>query len=404
MKKTLISLLAAVLSLPVFAQGVDDVTLVVNGSAATKAEAVNFALRSAIEQAFGVFVSANTTILNDELVKDEIATVSAGNIKSYKELECATLPNGATSVTLQAVVSTKKLAVYAKSKGSSCELAGATLIANRKMMELNEINTAKAFENLELQLREIAPYIFTHKLHIGEPEIDDKGDRYKIPLKISVFSNQNTLSFVSLFKTTLSALKIPSSQVDEIKRVYGKVYKVFISSDVPSYFCNSPLFLLQRVDAMTSSAGNNFIIQSNTGQEWEIENNIWEYESFTYWTQWSSGYYYNSYTESGELMEIFSYPDRLPELFNRKKKDKKDETYERKLYESKVVSIYATLEEMQNLSNLELKQKVDPSQLFQGWESMSEVKEREKREKEAYEKQTREAYMEAREAFDYGGN
>ena len=34
------------------------------------------ALRSAIEQAFGTFVSANTTILNDEVVKDEIARLA----------------------------------------------------------------------------------------------------------------------------------------------------------------------------------------------------------------------------------------------------------------------------------------------------------------------------------------
>ena len=31
-------------------------------------------------------MSANTTILNDELVKDEIVTVSNGSIKDYKEV------------------------------------------------------------------------------------------------------------------------------------------------------------------------------------------------------------------------------------------------------------------------------------------------------------------------------
>ena len=46
----------------------NEVSLVVTGEGATKEEATNNALRSAIEQAFGVFVSANTEILNDEIV------------------------------------------------------------------------------------------------------------------------------------------------------------------------------------------------------------------------------------------------------------------------------------------------------------------------------------------------
>ena len=50
-------------------------TLVVYGTAESEDEAIKIALRSAIEQAFGTFVSANTEVLNDELVKDEIATM-----------------------------------------------------------------------------------------------------------------------------------------------------------------------------------------------------------------------------------------------------------------------------------------------------------------------------------------
>ena len=64
----------------------DEVLLIVSGDGSTKEEATKAALRSAIEQAFGTFVSSNTKILNDELVKDEIVTVASGNIKSYKYL------------------------------------------------------------------------------------------------------------------------------------------------------------------------------------------------------------------------------------------------------------------------------------------------------------------------------
>lgn len=41
----------------------DDVTLVVSGDGANKEEATKVALRSAIEQVYGTFVSANTSIV-----------------------------------------------------------------------------------------------------------------------------------------------------------------------------------------------------------------------------------------------------------------------------------------------------------------------------------------------------
>ena len=83
-KKTLVLIAFVFLTVTTFAQ--TTVSLVVSGEGPTKMEATSAALRSAIEQAFGTFVSANTTILNDELVENEIATVSSGNIESYEEI------------------------------------------------------------------------------------------------------------------------------------------------------------------------------------------------------------------------------------------------------------------------------------------------------------------------------
>lgn len=126
-----------------FAQN-NEVSLIVTGEGVTKQEATNNALRSAIEQAFGVFVSANTEILNDELVKDEIATVSSGNVKSFKEISSVELPSGIRSVTLDAIVSIGKLIEYSKNHGSKAEFAGAVFGANIKLRELRKQNELKA--------------------------------------------------------------------------------------------------------------------------------------------------------------------------------------------------------------------------------------------------------------------
>ena len=207
------------------AQSVDDVTLVVSGDGATKEDATHVALRSAIEQAYGVFVSANTEILNDELVKDEIATVTSGNVKSYKELSAALLPNGNHMVSLQAVVSTKKLAAYAESKGASCEFAGATFGANVKLLELNRKNTTIAFENLLKQCNSLAPYLFETNLNIGDPAIN--GD---LPILITLYSTPNTWEFSNLIVSTLDALKLNTDQIQQLIQMGAGAYEIELIS------------------------------------------------------------------------------------------------------------------------------------------------------------------------------
>lgn len=197
------------------AQTVDDVTLVVSGDGATKEEATHIALRSAIEQAYGVFVSANTEILNDELVKDEIATVASGNVKSYTELSATVLPNGNHMVSLQAVVSTKKLSAYAQSKGVSCEFAGATFGANLKLHELNSKNTEIAFDNLRKQIKAIAPYIYSVKLELGDPVMGGN-QKAELPYTISLYSTPQTYELSDLIITTLSALKLSPEQAKSV--------------------------------------------------------------------------------------------------------------------------------------------------------------------------------------------
>ena len=76
--KKLLSVIAAILfAATTFAQ-VDEVTLTTIGTGRNEDEATLRALRSALEQSFGTFVSENTTIINDELVRDEIASTSKG--------------------------------------------------------------------------------------------------------------------------------------------------------------------------------------------------------------------------------------------------------------------------------------------------------------------------------------
>jgi hypothetical protein len=214
-----------------YAQKVDEVTLTVSGDGATKTEATEVALRSAIEQAFGVFVSANTTILDDELVKDEIATVSSGNIKKYEEIASVQLPNGNTSVTLQAVVSVSKLITYAQSKGSTAEFAGATFGLNMRLKELNKANEEKAIANMVTQLKALAPSMFDFKLTVGEPKIArGNSSAYAVELIVDVMFNPNTELANSLLLKTLSSLSLTATEVIEYTSLNIPYYSFFLGN------------------------------------------------------------------------------------------------------------------------------------------------------------------------------
>lgn len=155
----------------------DEVTLVVFGKAVDSEKATAVALRSAIEQAYGAFVSANTTILNDDLVKDEIVTISSGNIKSYKVLSDVKCEDGQEMVTVKATICISKLISYAKSKGASTEFAGAAFAQNMKMKELNKKNELQALRNMVAMAKELLPVAFDKKLSIADPAIPEKDFR-----------------------------------------------------------------------------------------------------------------------------------------------------------------------------------------------------------------------------------
>ena len=189
-----------------------DVQLTVFADGKNKDEAIQAALRSAIEQAFGVFVSSHTEILNDSLLKDEIATVASGNIKSFECLS-ENYVDGKCLVNVRAIVSTNNLINYTKSKGGSAELAGSTFAMEMRLQELNRQNEIKAIDHLIFQLAEIAPSLFDFHVTLGSPKKDE--DKYECPITIRCTINENAKIMYDLLISTLSALSMDYNEYKE---------------------------------------------------------------------------------------------------------------------------------------------------------------------------------------------
>jgi len=244
-KKSILAIMIAVVSIGAFAQ-VDDVTLTVSHDGATKDEAKKMAIRDAMEQAYGTFVSANTVILNDELVKDEIVTVASGALKKYDELSYTILPNGNHFITLRVTVSRPGLIAYAQSKGASTEFAGQTFAMNIKLMELNKKNEETAILNMLEVVEKLVPNMFDYSLKLYEPSAHKaaKDNNHIGPVTeidlvktdVDIIITPNSTIIRDIIGNTLASLTMSDKEQADFKQANLKTYELRnVGANVKNY-------------------------------------------------------------------------------------------------------------------------------------------------------------------------
>lgn len=181
------------------------VTLITTGTGSTKEEATKNALRDALEQTYGTFVSANTLVINDKLIKDEIVSISSGNIVKYEVVSF--IDSKPMIVTVEAVVSISNLITYAQNKGMEAELAGNTFAMNMKLEELNRKNQYIAVKNFVKQI-ELTPYnIFDFGINVNEPKRVGENS-VDVNISIKTKANKNALLLYDLIHNTLKKLSM----------------------------------------------------------------------------------------------------------------------------------------------------------------------------------------------------
>lgn len=214
MKKVLLFIAVIFFTAATFAQ--DEVTLTVIGTGENEEKATLQALRSAIEQTFGAFVSANTTILNDEIVQDEIVSISTGNVTKYEKNAVVTLPNGHVSVSLNATIAINKLMSYAQSKGAKAEFAGSTYATNVKLLRLKIQSIEKACEILVQQLEHISQEMFDFELTLVKHQL--VSDMYTFDCVVDIYPNIASHNFRSLYMSTMKEFKLNESEIELCKQ------------------------------------------------------------------------------------------------------------------------------------------------------------------------------------------
>jgi hypothetical protein len=214
-----------------FAQDADKtVSITVSGSGKTQDDAKQSALRSAIEQAFGAFISSKTEILNDQVVADQITSVANGNIQSFDILNESQLPNGSWGVTLKALVSVSKLTSFVEAKGIAIEIKGGMFALNIKQQLLNEQGEIKAVSEMVGLLHEPMQISFDYVIKSSEPKsLDAESKNWEIPLVVTATTNKNIDFCANYCIKTLTALSLSSEEVTSYQSLNKAVFPVVIN-------------------------------------------------------------------------------------------------------------------------------------------------------------------------------
>jgi hypothetical protein len=207
-----------------------NVTITVSGSGKTVDDAKQSALRSAIEQAYGAFISSKTEILNDQVVADQMASVSSGNIQSYDMLNESQLPDGTWGVTLKALVSISKLTSFVEAKGIAIEIKGGMFALNIKQQLLNEQGEIKALYEMVGLLHEPMQTSFDYVIKSSDPKsLDAESKNWEIPLVVTATTNENIDFCANYCIKTLAALSLSSEEAETYRSLNKVVFPVVIN-------------------------------------------------------------------------------------------------------------------------------------------------------------------------------
>ena len=219
-------------SFEVFAQtDSKDVSITSSGSGKTLDDAKQAALRSSTEQAFGAFISSKTEMFNDQVVADQMASVSSGNIKSYEVLNESQLPDGSWGVTLKTIVSVDKLTSFVEAKGIAIEIKGGMFALNIKQQLLNEQGEIKAVSEMVGLLHAPMQISFDYVINkSSDPKsLDAESKNWEIPLVVTATTNKNIDFCANYCIKTLAALSLSSEEVTSYQSLNKAVFPVVIN-------------------------------------------------------------------------------------------------------------------------------------------------------------------------------
>ncbi len=221
----------------VHSQNEQAINITTTGTGLTKNNAINDALRNALEQTYGGFISSKTNITNDELFNDEIVAITSGEIHDY-ELVSETKIESGYAVTIVAKISQTGLNNFVTQSGGDAVIFDANVFSTKiKLQRLNEKAEIRSINNILEILEEIYKRSIEFEFTSSNPRINENNRKWMINFTVSTKYNENILSFIDYFSSSLEKIAMTKSQKAEYQDLGKSTYPILVNNEY-FYFRN----------------------------------------------------------------------------------------------------------------------------------------------------------------------
>jgi hypothetical protein len=227
--KLIFVLIFTLFSTVVFAQD-KTVSITTTGVGVTRDAAIVNALKHAVEQSFGAFLSTRSNILNEIELSKEISSVSNGKIVKYDILNESVIDENKKVLTLKVTVSLNELVNFVQAKGGAVEIKGALFANNYLLLDIyknNEITQSNDYFNSLIKSIENKK-LFDTKLEASDPFKITRGD-FAVPMHLAIKGNSTIASVASNAINFLKSISINEKNLDLYKKLNFEFYTLIIN-------------------------------------------------------------------------------------------------------------------------------------------------------------------------------
>ena len=261
--KKIILIITILVTTSIYTQNSDIIKITTSASGITKEIAIQDALRSALEQSYGSFISTKTNIKNDELLKDEIVAITSGEIHDY-ELVSETKIESGYAVTIVAKISKSVLNNFVTQSGGDAIIFDANVFSTKiRLQRLNENAEIKSINNILEILEEIYGRSIEFEFTSSNPKINEKNKKWRVDFELTTKYNENIINFIDYFSSSIEKIAMTEKQKTAYEELGKSTYPILVNNEL-YYFRNEASYI----------SINNFLINlRNKFAQVDIETN-----------------------------------------------------------------------------------------------------------------------------------
>ena len=209
----------------------ESIQTISSGYGATEQEAINIALINALQETLGGYLSSNTKVLNDKLIKDEISAITDGEVLNYKKLETKKISEQEYFVILDVTITKSKLAKYfSRNDEITLIFDGEKLQQNLKILAINKTSEINSIKNLVEVADGFLNKITNYKIYKPQEIPDPNDGKYEIEYLVEGNTNINIDELSSLVISSLNKIALDKSEIKKLKKYKQPIYDYKIYS------------------------------------------------------------------------------------------------------------------------------------------------------------------------------